>query len=209
MSFNIQDLTSRAETRLYSEITKAYGFRKSAADLILENNSQLLKESLISDTERYHIFLSHSSKDANLILGIVEEFKRFGYKTYVDWIDDPQLDRTHVTKKTADKLRERMIESQSLLYAATDNATTSKWMPWELGFIDGKKDKAAILPIFISDSYSSHTYRGQEYLGIYPYCIKSTYEHFPNREGLWILEDANTYVPFDDWLKGKKPTKRK
>jgi hypothetical protein len=208
MSFNIQDLQSRAETKIQSQLYKAYGFQKSAEDLIIENNKQILSESKISDSERYHIFLSHSSKDARLILGIVEEFKRFGYKVYVDWIEDPQMDRSNVNKHTANKLKSRMNESMCLLYATTENSSSSKWMPWELGFMDGKKDKAAILPVFQSSDYSSHTFKGQEYLGIYPYCIKGNYKFFPNKEGLWILDDADTYVTFDDWLKGKKPKKQ-
>lgn len=106
-------------------------------------------------------------------------------------------------------MRERIIESKCLLYATTDNASNSKCMPWKLGFMDGKKDKAAILPVFQSSSYSSHTFSGQEYLGIYPYCIKGTYEHFPHREGLWILDDINTYVRFDDWLNRENPKKDK
>lgn len=139
---------------------------------------------------------------------MVEEFSKFGYRTYVDWIDDPQLDRNNITKETSNRLRLRMNQSKSLIYAASLNAINSKWMPWELGYMDAKKNRAAILPIFSSDSKSSHAYNGQEYLGIYPYCIKETYAIYPNNDEMWIMDDSNTYCTFDEWLKGMKPVKR-
>lgn len=206
MSFNIQSLKQKAEKRIISEFRKAYGApRPTAETLIKENNRQRIFESKETDINVYDIFLSHSSRDAQIILGILESLNDLGYRVYVDWVDDPQLDRSNVTKATANALRIRMNQSKSLLYATTQYAASSKWMPWELGYMDGRKDRAAILPVFETENSSSHTFKGQEYLGVYPYCIKDVFRINPNKEGLWIFEDANTYVTFDDWLVGKKP----
>lgn len=115
----------------------------------------------------HDIFLSHSYMDQDLIKGIVDYLEGFGFSVYVDWIEDKQLDRTCVTAETAKTLRAKMGLSKSLLYAFTENATTSCWMPWELGYFDGKNGRAAVLPIKKTPS-SADTYKGTEFVGIYP-----------------------------------------
>lgn len=118
------------------------------------------------ETDRFDIFLSHSMVDAELVLGIKVLLETEGQKVYVDWIDDQALERDRVTAKTADVLRKRMRQSESLLYVATENAPKSKWMPWELGYFDGfKNGGVAILPVL---DKSDSPFEGQEYLGLYP-----------------------------------------
>lgn len=122
----------------------------------------------------FDIFLSHSSSDAELIIGIKALLEESGRRVYVDWVDDPELDRSRVTKDTAARLRHRMVQSESLFYVATDNATKSKWMPWELGFFDGlKRNRVRILPVLAS---SNQSFDGQEYLGLYPVVSKDELE---------------------------------
>ncbi|WEK29606.1 MAG: toll/interleukin-1 receptor domain-containing protein [Candidatus Pseudomonas phytovorans] len=122
----------------------------------------------------FDIFLSHSSSDAELIIGIKALLEENGKRVYVDWVDDPELDRSRVTKDTAARLRHRMVQSESLFYVATDNATKSKWMPWELGFFDGlKRNRVRILPVLAS---SNQSFDGQEYLGLYPVVSKDELE---------------------------------
>ena len=118
------------------------------------------------ETDRFDVFLSHAMLDADLVLGIKVLLEREGRKVYVDWVDDQALERDLVTAKTADVLRKRMVQSESLLYVATENATKSKWMPWELGYFDGLKNGGvAILPVL---DKSDAPFEGQEYLGLYP-----------------------------------------
>lgn len=125
---------------------------------------------------RFDVFLSHSVKDAELVLGVVGILKDMGKKVYVDWVVDKQLSRDSVTKETAETLRNRMKQSSKLLYLATDNASSSKWMPWELGYFDGlKSGKVSILPLV--DSVDS-SFQGQEYLGLYPALDKDGLERF-------------------------------
>jgi hypothetical protein len=85
---------------------------------------------------------------------------------YVDWIDDPALDRSKVTVETAAVLRERMKACSSLVYARSGNSSSSVWMPWELGYFDGiKPHQVWILPLVANDDSE---FKGQEYLGLYP-----------------------------------------
>src|SRR4029077_17042528 len=109
------------------------------------------------------IFLSHSSSDAKLVSGLKLELEDIGYSVYIDWIEDPKLNRANVTRETALLLQERMKKCNSLIYAFSENASTSKWMPWELGYFDGIKGTACVLPITTSDKADFH---GSEYLGI-------------------------------------------
>lgn len=128
----------------------------------------ILNESLQEQKKRnsFDVFLSHSSKDKQLILGVKQLIEDSGYTVYIDWVDDPQLDRANVNLQTADVLRTRMKQSKFLVYVDSNNATTSKWMPWELGYFDGyKPNKIGILPI---RQNSEGSYTGQEYLGLYP-----------------------------------------
>lgn len=115
----------------------------------------------------FDVFLSHAFKDAEIINGVKGFIEDQGLRVYVDWIEDPQADRSRVTPATADMLRRRMNHCQSLLYASTDAATQSKWMPWELGYFDGKKPgRIGIVPIL---QQAGELFQGQEYLGLYPH----------------------------------------
>lgn len=139
--------------------------------VILEN----IHESYQS-LDRFDVFLSHSVKDEELVLGMVKILEEMGQKVYVDWVVDKHLSRDNVTSTTADTLRKRMKQSSRLLYLATSNATSSKWMPWELGYFDGlKSGKVAILPL-VDNSWDS--FRGQEYLGLYQALDKDELKKF-------------------------------
>ncbi|WKZ71126.1 MAG: hypothetical protein QY331_07660 [Melioribacteraceae bacterium] len=191
--FNKVDLQKK-----YDSISR--GLYKSASTILLEDSRSF------SEYKTYDVFLSHSSLDASYILAISEEIKDLGFTVYVDWIEDPALDRKNVNKHTAAKLRERMKNSKSLFYATSVNSSDSKWMPWELGYFDGIKSKVAILPVYDSPKYLAN-YKGQEYLGLYPFVAKGKIQN-KNEEALWIHYDENTYVNFYFWLnQGKQPYK--
>jgi hypothetical protein len=115
----------------------------------------------------FDIFLSHAFLDAQLILGVKSILESMALTVYVDWIDDPSLDRNAVTSQTAAKLRERMRQAKSLIFATSRASVDSKWMPWELGYFDGIRGgtKIAIFPLVPNRDSS---FEGQEYLGLYP-----------------------------------------
>lgn len=150
---------------------------------------------------KFDIFLSHSYLDRDEVLGLYRELTDMGFSVYVDWIVDADLDRTNVTKATAELIRDRMKNSKSLLLAISTNASMSKWMPWELGFIDGKTDRCAIVPIS-KDNANLSAFNRVEYLKLYPYIDISS-------NILWVNEDATTYISFRDWLvNGRNPRRQ-
>tara|TARA_B100000446_G_C10414281_1_gene292178 strand:- start:236 stop:589 length:354 start_codon:yes stop_codon:yes gene_type:complete len=84
---------------------------KANARAILESDSRSFES-----FESFDVFLSHSSRDAELVLGVKALLERHGLKVYVDWHDDPQASRDSVTAETAELLRARMKQSKSLIF---------------------------------------------------------------------------------------------
>lgn len=173
-------------------------FNKSLGTVLQE------RVKVAASATQFDIFLSHSFNDQELILGIMMSLEDMGYKVYVDWVHDGDLHRDRVSPHTAALLRIRMEMSKCLFYATTDNSANSKWMPWELGYMDGHNSKAAILPVA---QYATSSYAGQEYLGVYPYVVKDQMAN-TTTERLWIHKDPTTYVIFEAWLNGTQPYAR-
>lgn len=121
---------TKSEARAAAARTR--GLQKSAG----KTSDRILRESVNAAvvTDAFDIFLSHSIADAEIVLGIKQLLEETGLKVYVDWVEDAQLDRRAITKETAAALRQRMKQSKSLIYLSSDNSSSSKWMPWELGF---------------------------------------------------------------------------
>lgn len=113
----------------------------------------------------FDIFISYNIHDKAIIKGVYNKMTEMGFKVYVDFIVDSNLDRGNVTLDTAQTIRKRLENSKSLIYAQSPNAAMSRWMPWELGVVDGHTKRCAVLPILIS---SYDTYSKQEYLKLYP-----------------------------------------
>lgn len=160
----------------------------------------VLNEGRITDSSKmYDIFLSHSSKDMDLIAGLKLILEDLGYSVYVDW-NDNQLNPNNVTPETAEVLRERMLQCKSLLYAFSENAANSKWMPWELGYFDAlKNSRVAVLPITQTAKYS---YKGSEFVGVYYFIqIDPTTD---GKSALWV-HDGGKYINYKYWLEGKNP----
>jgi hypothetical protein len=149
------------EAQAFAALRRRGVATKSGAEAELRRSASTDKSTL------YDVFLSHSHLDAARIAAVKAVLEEYGLKVYVDWLEDPEADRTQVTAKTAEMLRDRMRHSNCLIFATSKTSSSSKWMPWELGFFDGlRPDKVAILPLAQDEVDDS---AGQEYLGLYPY----------------------------------------
>ncbi len=176
----------RRETdrRFYSATESAY----SKARTFINESARIQK----LQSKTYDIFLSHSSDDARYVAGMKLTLEDLGFSVYIDWIEDPELDRTAVTRENAAILKARMTNCKSLLYAFSQSASRSTWMPWELGYFDGIKRLVAVAPISTS---SQESFQGNEYLGLYPYIAISS-------GVLWVNGPSNNYASFTEWMSG-------
>ncbi len=158
----------------------------------------------VSDRDHFHIFLSHSYRDAEVILGIVERLEAQRLSVYVDWMVDAQLDRTKVNAQTAALLRRRMKQCESMIFATSTSSPASKWMPWELGYFDGAvSEQISIMPIEGDQGPGHH---GQEYLGLYP-----TIEALPSVGGkvmAAVSPDGATFTAIHDFATGLNTRQR-
>jgi hypothetical protein len=174
------------------EVRKAYeraragsGYTKRASS-ILEDHVKFAKS-----RSSFDIFLSHAYQDQDLIAGLKTLIEEQGLTVYVDWIDDPQLDRNAITLATAALLQDRMRSSKSLIFATSSASVNSKWMPWELGYFDGLgSGRIAVWPIV--DTYARE-FMGQEYLGLYP--IVGSFQDVAGKHELGVVLKESRYLP--------------
>lgn len=177
--------------------------RASALKVAGMSDDTALMLRLIPQIFRSHfdIFLSHSICDAELIFGLKALIEAAGKTVYVDWIDDPALDRTQVSGATAETLRGRMRQCDSLFYVYSRHSQTSRWMPWELGYFDGHNGNVAILPVI--PDVGDLSFEKEEFLQIYPkvdaVSITGTPGLFINRSRK--LEQAD-YLDYVSWSGG-------
>lgn len=97
-----------------------------------------LDSALSALTDRFDIFLSHSVRDASLVMGVKRILEEAGKTVYVDWISDPNLDRNAVTGATAERLRHRMRKCDACFYLFSrhlhtanelDSCGQNEWAP--------------------------------------------------------------------------------
>lgn len=184
----------------------------------LESYDKSLRVGLLSEAtnininsisqDSFDIFLSHSYADREIIPALKNELESYGFSVYVDWITDKLLSRDEINKKTAEVLQTRMKQSKCLIYATSDNSQKSRWMPWELGYFDGIKDKmVGILPLKKYGNNFNDNFKGEEYLGLYYYIDKE--KNQLNEMRLWVRENQDKYVLLNSWLTGEKPNVRR
>lgn len=101
-----------------SDLNRIVGQSYKSAEFSQSIRKAVNLERLSSDSQKqkYDVFLSHSYLDKEIILQVnyfMEEI--LGLDVYVDWIEDPDLDRGNVTPETANRVREVMSRCSSLV----------------------------------------------------------------------------------------------
>lgn len=181
-------------------------FRQSDWRRVTKSDPILLSELKSNQDAKstFDVFLSHSFKDAQMVLGVYSLLTREGFSVYVDWIVDPHLERAAVSPATAEQVRSRMRQSKTLIYAHSLNSATSTWMPWELGFFDGFRSAVAILPI----SANGGSTKGIEYLSLYPYIDLRDATTFLHRgeapERFFGRSRVNDVKTLNEWVAEKR-----
>jgi hypothetical protein len=173
-------------SELLSKGTDLISNKRRTFGSIYESDASIMAKdaSAFNSLKTYDVFLSHSFSDATIIYGLKGALEENGFSAYVYWIEDKATE-SQVTPETAERLKDRMKVCRSLLYATSENAENSKWMPWELGYFDGTRGKVAVCPI---TQYSS--FNGREYLGLYPIMEKD----------LWLHKDGKLFKKLRTWI---------
>ena len=141
-------------------------------------NSSRLDDAMQPITESYSfeyaarkttIFLSHKHDeldDLQDIIGFLEH--EYNTKVYIDSKDSSMPKVT--SGRTAMQIKERITKCNKFILLATNAAIESKWCNWELGYGDSKKYKKniALFPMK-NRGEADYTYKGSEYMSIYPY----------------------------------------
>lgn len=119
-------------------------------------------------TNKKTVFLSHSHKDADIVKDVMAFLLSIDIYVYVDWLDPTMPSVT--SAETAEKIKGKIVDCERFIVLLTENSKESKWVPWELGFADGKKpiENIAILPIKKNRYTQDSSFNGLEYMKLYP-----------------------------------------
>lgn len=144
-----------------SYIRESFLLNKSR-DPILERASQRVQKAASGSSVKT-IFLSHSHTDKELAKGLKNYLLSLGIDLYIDWLDASMPKETN--RETANKIKNRITQSDHVLVLCTNNAVNSKWVPWEIGVADIQKSPTGVSIIPVVDS--SGRFEGNEYLQLY------------------------------------------
>ena len=135
MLFTTSELHDRADAYLAAKHLEKFASLES------------LRESFAFDSViEYDVFLSNRYVDKKSVTGLATMLREdFNLSVYIDWEDD--LDRNNINKGTAQTIRNIIERCKCLWYVASEHSDASKWMPWEVGYMDGKTGRVAICPV--------------------------------------------------------------
>ena len=173
-----------------------------------ESMAQILKHSEYG-VQKTTVFISHKHDDlADLkgLLGFLEQ--EYGVKVYID-SRDPSMPQI-TSAETALNIRERIKACDKFILLATNGAIESKWCNWELGYGDAQKFKKHIaLYQMKPQNTSDNTYKGSEYMAIYPHiAFYDGTEKYKNgrpiTRGYYVRREETDGIhitPLADWFK--------
>ncbi len=156
----------------------------------------------VDKNTRFDIFLSHSYLDQEEVYGIYLDLTKQGFSVYVDWIIDSHLDRKKVTKQSAELIRHRMKCSSSLLLAFSINSQLSRWIPWELGYVDGHTFRCALIPVSSNSHSNTLTFNRYEYLLLYPYLKSANLRGISDKA--YVVNGSREYIDLNGWVRQKR-----
>ena len=147
-----------------------------------------ITKSPIEGMKQYNVFLSHSSKDREMVLDLVSRLNALDYVVYVDWVSDREdMDRNKANTDTAKVLLERMKQSNALMVIQTSNASVSPWVAWEIGFYLSTGKKICVYDAGIPPVYNP------EFMRMHPK-VRDSEDNF-------VVEVNGQNLPIRDWLR--------
>jgi len=108
-------------------------------------------------------YLSYSPKDEEIARGLQVLFSENGWNVHIDWDKTNNADIPDM--RTASSIKDKIAALDWFIFLGTPNSTGSLWLPWELGFADGKKSQDKIIIVSTTDE-AGRCY-GDEYTQLY------------------------------------------
>lgn len=100
--------------------------KKYSSSMLYREKSMILENADYSKKAPYNecqVFLSHSSKDAEVLPEIIKFLESFGVKVYIDKNDKSLPSST--SPKTADILKKRINDSKKIIVLISENSKES------------------------------------------------------------------------------------
>ncbi len=144
-------------------------------------------------------FLSHSSKDVDLLPGAIAILEAHGAQVYVDKKDEELPPTT--SRETASILRNRIKQCSKFILLTTVNSKDSRWVPWELGLADGFRQSSNVAIFPGVDSTRDHAWSEREYLGVYDRIVYGDHRDYPKPIFMVWDQKDNTATELRAWLR--------
>jgi hypothetical protein len=145
-------------------------------------------------------FLSHSSKDEDLVVGAIRVLEGHGASVYVDE-KDPAMP-PYTSEETAALLKDRIRQTRRFVLLASQNSKDSRWVPWELGVADGYKGLASIALFPASEHSYEQSWASWEYLGLYRKIVWGQLQGRSRNVWMVLDENRNQALELSQWLRG-------
>jgi len=161
--------------------------------------SRVRVEKAHSRSANGNTFLSHSSKDDELMPVVVTILENHGATVYLDKKDEGLNNKP--VKEIATHLRNTISVSKKFVLFASDNIKGSRWVPWELGLADGYKKPSNVVLFPALENAGEQAWTEQEYLGVYNRIVWG--KHVKYEKEIWMVWDQleNTGTELSVWLK--------
>ena len=166
----------------------------------LNFSERTLLESQAPQKNNKDTFLSHSSKDAEYLPGVIKLLENHGASVYCDLADDRMPDNPN--PETAQIIKSQIHSSRKLVVFVTVNCKDSKWVPWELGVGDSSLTSKNVALLPVADKSYEQSWAKQEYLGLYRHIVYGNMKGEP--ENIWMVYDhiSNTATKLGEWCRG-------
>lgn len=128
-------------------------------------------------SEYRDVFVSHKREDTGVAKKLVRRIRKFGYSCYADY-EDPFLldDEDRDPERVSHRIRTNLRGCTALIFIHSGQAIESKWMPWELGFFDGRWGMASVAIYDVA-----HQKLPPEYASIYTEVTDENLKEFLHR----------------------------
>ena len=180
------------------QYTTKSALREFANELPIVEQANLRK-SAASRNLKGATFLSHSSKDDDLVVGAIRVLEGHGAVAYIDEIDPAMPPYT--SEETAALLKSRIRQTRRFVLLASNNSKDSRWVPWELGVADGYKGLDGIALFPASEKSEENSWASWEYLGLYRRIVWGDLENYEAKVWMVFDQKRNAATELEEWLR--------